>query len=446
MPAYAGGKGNLIFILDASGSMWTQIEGRAKIEIAKDVMSNLVKGLPDDLNVGLIVYGHRKKGDCEDVELIIPLGPLDRDRMIAEIMGLNPRGRTPITLSILRAVDALETLKDECTIVLVSDGKETCEGDPCELVRKLKKIGVNFVMHVIGFDVSKKEKTQLECIAQAGGGRYYTARDAGEFRVAAKKVTRAAVRARGAALCVGAVKNGNRLTIKITLLKEDMVVIDDDNSIRNPEKFYVEPGVYTIQATDTSGPMILTQTATAEFKGQEIVRIFDFSDGHLSVRVIKDSLPINAYFHIRRAGTEERLAAGDTSTSNPDTIRLLPGIYDMVVTNPDKTGRPSIFFPGIRIEGGKTVEKTADFSEVLLLVKVLVKGTPGSGDITVFRAGTDEQVASGDTSSENPVLLKLMPGTYDIVVKHKEGGKEKVLKKKEIAAGTSRKVSLEFSF
>ncbi|MBW1702752.1 MAG: VWA domain-containing protein [Deltaproteobacteria bacterium] len=168
--ACANDQDSLIFILDASGSTLGQIEGRAKIDIVKEVMTDLVKELPDGLNVGLVAYGHRKKGDCRDVEQIVPLGPLDKNRMIAGIKGLSPKGKAPITLSILRVFEALKTYKEECTIVLVSNGKETCTGDPCNLVRRLKKIGIKFVMHVIGFDVSTEDKVQLECIAEAGGG------------------------------------------------------------------------------------------------------------------------------------------------------------------------------------------------------------------------------------------------------------------------------------
>ena len=265
--ACASDQDSLIFILDASGSTLGKIEGRAKIDIAKDVMTDLVKELPDGLNVGLVAYGHRKKGDCRDVEQIVPLGPLDKNRMIAGIKGLSPRGKAPITLSILRVFEALKTYKEDCTIVLISNGKETCTGDPCNLVRRLKKIGIQFVMHVIGFDVSTEDKVQLECIAEAGGGMYYPVKDAGEFRMAARNVTKVAPKPNDPALCVGATKNGERLTVHITIQKGDRIVANSDNSIRNPEKFYLDPGLYRINATDTSMDRSKTQTATVEFKG-----------------------------------------------------------------------------------------------------------------------------------------------------------------------------------
>jgi len=179
---------NIVFILDASGSMRGQIGGRAKIDIAKDVLIKLIDDLPAGINVGLVAYGHRRKGDCNDVEELAPLAKLNRQDLIEKIKALKPRGKTPISHSVELTAEKLQSLEEETTIVLVSDGKETCGGNPCELVKKLRESGIKFVMHVIGFDVTPEEKQQLECIAKAGGGTYYAARNASEFRLAMTKV------------------------------------------------------------------------------------------------------------------------------------------------------------------------------------------------------------------------------------------------------------------
>lgn len=136
-------EGNMMFILDASGSMWGQVEGKAKIAIAKEVLVELIEDLPDGLNVGLVAYGHRRKGDCNDVEELVPLGALDKQNLIKKIKALSPRGKTPITLSAKITAEKLKTLEDETTIILVSDGKETCKGDPCALVKELRESAVS---------------------------------------------------------------------------------------------------------------------------------------------------------------------------------------------------------------------------------------------------------------------------------------------------------------
>ena len=73
---------NLLFILDASGSMWGRIDDTPKISVAKEVMTDLVRGLPAGSNAGLLAYGHRRKGDCSDIESLVEFGPLDRGAMI----------------------------------------------------------------------------------------------------------------------------------------------------------------------------------------------------------------------------------------------------------------------------------------------------------------------------------------------------------------------------
>jgi hypothetical protein len=153
-----GTAGNIVFILDASGSMWGQVEGQAKIAIAKEVLIGLVKELPDDAVVGLVAYGHRRKGDCDDVEELVSLGPLDKEKMVAQIQALSPKGKTPISRSVRLTAGRIKHLEDETTIILVSDGKETCDPDTCGLVKDLRASGIKFVMHVIGFDVTEAER------------------------------------------------------------------------------------------------------------------------------------------------------------------------------------------------------------------------------------------------------------------------------------------------
>ncbi len=181
---------SVMLILDGSGSMWGQIEGVTKIEIAKQTLTSIIKDLPASTRVGLILYGHRKKGDCDDVETAVAMGPIDRDDLAARISAVNPKGKTPITRSIKRAVEEIRMEEGASTIVLVSDGEETCDPDPCEAARLLKESGVDFVIHVVGFDVTDEQSQQLECIAEATGGRYYAAGSAEDFAFAAREATR----------------------------------------------------------------------------------------------------------------------------------------------------------------------------------------------------------------------------------------------------------------
>lgn len=181
---------NRLFILDGSGSMWGQIQKRSKIEIARDVMKKLVGNLSDKDQVGLMVYGHRRKGDCNDVELVYPLAAVNQSGLNKKIDAIQPKGKTPITESVVQAIDLVRKLEDEADIILVSDGLETCKRDPCEAVKKAKQAGVNFRLHVVGFDLKKEETAQLKCMAEAGGGRYVLANNADELSSGMQEVVK----------------------------------------------------------------------------------------------------------------------------------------------------------------------------------------------------------------------------------------------------------------
>ena len=179
-----------IIIFDASGSMWGQIKGVPKITIAKNALKKVVKSWNPDIQLGLTVYGHRRKGDCNDIQSVVPVGAVDKSRIIKSVMAISPKGKTPISRAIKRAADELKYTEDKATIILISDGKETCDPDPCATAKELKKQGIDFVAHVIGFNVDKTTDKQLACIAHATGGEYFSAKNADALNKAIKKVVK----------------------------------------------------------------------------------------------------------------------------------------------------------------------------------------------------------------------------------------------------------------
>jgi len=179
-----------MIVFDASGSMWGRIDGVSKIEIARQALRDLLRDWNSQIPIGLTVYGHRRKGDCRDIETLIPIGPLDRQRMIRTVDSIQPKGKTPIAQSLRQVAGALRGSEDPATIILISDGKESCDADPCRVAAELKKSGINFVAHVIGFHVDRDADRQLACIAHATGGEYFSARNAAALNRAVKKVAR----------------------------------------------------------------------------------------------------------------------------------------------------------------------------------------------------------------------------------------------------------------
>ncbi|TJY59917.1 VWA domain-containing protein [Sinimarinibacterium sp. CAU 1509] len=181
--ARAAGDGeSAILVLDASGSMWGQLQGRTKIELARDAVDGMLKQWPADQSLGLIAYGHRRKGDCEDIEVLRPAQGFDAAAIRSQVNALTPKGMTPISASVRMAAEQLKFTEHKATVILVSDGEETCNADPCALGTELEKLGVDFTAHVIGFDLPEgKAREQLQCLAKNTGGEYFEARDAGEL-------------------------------------------------------------------------------------------------------------------------------------------------------------------------------------------------------------------------------------------------------------------------
>ena len=179
-----------ILVLDASGSMWGQIDGEAKITIAQRVIGDLLDTLPADQEIGLTLYGHRRKGDCGDIELAVPAGPDTRDAIRSAVNAVKPKGKTPLSAAVIDAAKALRFEEEAATVILVSDGRETCDLDPCAVGRDLESAGIGFTTHVIGFDVTDPaDKAQLQCLAENTGGRFLSASDAGELTEALEAVS-----------------------------------------------------------------------------------------------------------------------------------------------------------------------------------------------------------------------------------------------------------------
>ena len=191
-PRAPQGPGQSMLVLDASGSMWGQIGGKAKMDIARDAVANMLGSWPASQQLGLMAYGHRSKGNCADIEMLKAPAVLDKAGFQRAVNALQPKGMTPISASVRMAAEQLKFSERKATVILVSDGEETCHADPCALGQELEKLGVDFTAHVIGFDIEKGSKAhaQLQCLATSTGGKYLDARNAEDLNKAMGDVAR----------------------------------------------------------------------------------------------------------------------------------------------------------------------------------------------------------------------------------------------------------------
>lgn len=179
LPASAAEPAKLVLVLDSSGSMKTKVGGESKISIAKASLRSVVATLPADAPVGLRVYGatvfdRSDEGACTDSQLVVPIGTGNRSQLSEEIARYKPYGETPISYSLRQAARDLGS-EGRRTILLVSDGEETCAADPCATAAAIAKAGVDVKIDVVGLAVAGRTRSQLQCVASRGNGTYYDA-------------------------------------------------------------------------------------------------------------------------------------------------------------------------------------------------------------------------------------------------------------------------------
>jgi Ca-activated chloride channel homolog len=192
MSAYAAAADRAIIVLDASGSMWGQIDGTPKLEIARDTLRTVLQSVPADMELGLMAYGHREKGSCEDIELIVPPVANSAASITAAVDTMKFLGKTPLSAAVKQAAESLKYTEEKSTVILITDGIETCEADPCALGKELEEAGVDFTAHVLGFGLSAEEGREVACLAENTGGKYLQASDAAALKDAlAEAVTTA---------------------------------------------------------------------------------------------------------------------------------------------------------------------------------------------------------------------------------------------------------------
>lgn len=187
---------NVELILDSSGSMAeVDATGQTRIDAAKQVLNSVIEQLPEreGVNVGFRVYGHKgnnteagKAESCASTELKVPVQGVDKEALRAQVGTYQPVGWTPIALSLRESEQDFPPAAPNVVnaVVLVTDGLETCGGNPCAASRALKNGAAAITTNVIGFALAEEEQANLQCIVDESGGLLLGAGNAEELSVA----------------------------------------------------------------------------------------------------------------------------------------------------------------------------------------------------------------------------------------------------------------------
>ncbi len=177
-----------MIVMDGSGSMWGQIDGVPKLAIARETLRSVLPGVPETTELGLIAYGHREKGNCSDIELVVPAATGTASQISEAVDNMSFLGKTPLSAAVQIAADELRYTEDKATVILITDGIETCSADVCALGNLLEQQGGDFTAHVVGFGLSAEEGRQISCLAENTGGKFILAEDGAALEVALNEV------------------------------------------------------------------------------------------------------------------------------------------------------------------------------------------------------------------------------------------------------------------
>ncbi len=186
-------------IMDFSGSMNALMGSVKKMDAARSALAKALSDIPPNSLVAFRAYGHNygiqdKEKSCKDTQLVIPYGPLNKDNFVITANNLMPNGMTPIAYSLWAAGEDLKMRPNfKHLIIFISDGEETCGGNPAQTTQDLISQGIKVNVYTIGFDVNDLARSQLQGVAAVSGGKYYDANSSDSLAATLKQITLEAV-------------------------------------------------------------------------------------------------------------------------------------------------------------------------------------------------------------------------------------------------------------
>ena len=178
----------VLFIVDFSNSMNEKMGDGTKLDVALDTLSSILPQIPQNVQTGLRIYGHRGgftyMDGCMASKLAVPLGANNSSNILNSLYKTSAVGWTPITYSLKQAINSdFAGVSGQKHIILLTDGGENCDESPCTYAIELMKTRNDISIDVIAFDIFDQEaRNQLRCTALTTSGKFYSANSPDELR------------------------------------------------------------------------------------------------------------------------------------------------------------------------------------------------------------------------------------------------------------------------
>jgi Ca-activated chloride channel family protein len=427
----------ILFVFDGSQSMFGRWESGTKIQVAQRLMGQMLdslQGIQNDANfqLALRVYGHQKPvppQDCSDTRLEVPFGSGNIFKIKRVLKSITPMGTTPIAGSLLKSADDFPPCANcRNIIILITDGVEACDGDPCVVSKRLQKQGIILKPFVIGIGMDANFKESFECV-----GTYFDAADENTFKnVLGVVISQALDNTTAQINLLDHLGKPTETNVPIVLYdhtskKVKKSIVHTLNYKGQPDTLVLDPLVVYDMEVHTVPPVrvdsIVIHPGTHTHIGASTPQ------GQLELRSnARQSMKISCI--VKPNGKSEILHVQDFGT----TQRYISGTYDLEILT-----LPRIYQSGIHIDASATTTIAIPPPGMV----TLQTGTSGYGAVLVQRDSGYQWVVDLSESSERQVF-QLQPGNYMVVFRSKFAQETGYSKTKEfrVSSGSSTIVKI----
>lgn len=408
-PKAAPGLTRIEFLFDASQSMYGRWQSGPKIDVARNLMNQLLDSLRrlSNIELALRVYGHQKQyppQDCDDSKLEVPFAKGNISMIQDVLKRLVPKGTTPIARSLELCGDDFPSSPSRNIVILITDGIEECGGDPCKISLALQKKGIFLRPFVIGMGLDESLKKTFDCV-----GRYFDATNETTFREALNIVISQALD--NTTLQVNLLDEQNNPTetnVNMTFYDEfsgdpKYNFIHTMNSRGNPDTLVIDP-LPTYRIVVHTIPEVSKDSITLT-PGKHTTVGIDAPQGTLSIKYDATAEQRKVQVVVRKSNDLRTLHVMEINASE----RLLTGKYDLEVLT-----LPRIYVHDVRIDQSKTTTVQIPRPGIATFVN------NGQGYGSIY--GTDHRelkwVANLDENLTKETFV-LQPGRYKAVYRPK---------------------------
>jgi Ca-activated chloride channel family protein len=400
-------KSRILFIFDASNSMAGQWEGSRKIDIAREILFEMVDSLEEMRNVemALRIYGHQSPvppQDCSDTKLEVPFGPSNAAKIRDKLRDINPKGTTPIARSLELAPNDFPSCSNcRNIILLITDGVEACDGDPCQVSLSLQRKGIILRPFVIGIGTDPGFRETFNCI-----GEYYDAPSQQKFREALKVVVAQALNPTSAQVNLLDSRNHPTETDLNMIFRDHYSGVIRYNKVHTlnsrgiPDTLSLDP-MYTYDLTVQSIPPVTLDSIELTSGRHNIIPV-DAPQGYLHVHSKQG-----------RAYEKEKILvkrSGDPGTINIQEMgkigKYLVGTYDLEIP----------IYPLMIIEGVEILQSSTTTVEIPAPGYVnFTSAQPGVGTLYQLNRQGEQKWVLNLPENTRSQGYHLQPGMYRIV-------------------------------